>query len=126
MSTIPCDNCENRGWLRVPMDFRGPDGPAQTWCPECNEDKLDYDIRMMRENSKLRRLESALRAVVECKDYESGYVAHHGDCNLYHAWGKGPHPCDCDTRHITEALAALDGNVLDDIVVALNENDEES
>ena len=123
MRTVPCDNCENQGWLRLPIDFRGPDGPAHIWCPKCNESRQDFDERMIRENWKLRRLEKALRAVVECEDYEAGYIAHHGDCNINYAKSENP-PCSCDVRHVTDVLDALSGNVLDDIVAALNEEED--
>ena len=73
---------------------------------------------LLREVKKLRRLERALRDIVEDDSYEAGYIAHSGDCNTNHAWGADP-PCDCYVADVHKALDALKGTVLDDIVEAL-------
>lgn len=73
---------------------------------------------LMREVKKLRRLEQAVRCIVEDEGPGAGHIAHADDCNSYHAWGADP-PCDCYVKDVHQALDALDGTVLDDIVEAL-------
>ena len=73
---------------------------------------------VLRELKKLRRLEVALRDVVENKSQGSGYLAHADDCDSYHAWGPDA-LCDCHVFDVHQALDALKGTALDDIVEAL-------
>ncbi len=56
----------------------------------------------------LRELEKTYRIIAEDKDYGAGGLGHHEDCNLWHAWGKGPHDCDCYVKDVMAALKALD------------------
>jgi len=77
-----------------------------------------------REVKKLRTLHKAIVDMEATLSYESAYIACAESCNTNHAWGPGPHNCDCPAKTVHEALAALNGTVLDDIVEALEETDE--
>lgn len=79
-------------------------------------DAFDLIETLRRRNKKLERLYKALKVVVDDEEYEAGYVSHHGDCNKNHAWGAGPHKCDCYVGEVHKALEALSGTVLDDLV----------
>lgn len=74
---------------------------------------------LLREVKKLRRLEQAVRTIVEDDDYEAGGIGHHGSCNTNHAWGSNANYCDCYAKDVHQALEALSGTILDDIVDAL-------
>ncbi|MGE3483578.1 MAG: hypothetical protein AB7L09_02480 [Nitrospira sp.] len=71
-----------------------------------------------RELKKLRRLEKAIRAVVEDRSYGGGGLRHSDCCNTWHSWNAEP-PCDCYIADIHSALDALKQSPLDDIVDAL-------
>lgn len=73
---------------------------------------------ILREVKKLRRLHQAIKSIVEDESHEAGYIGHAGDCNSVMGWGLDC-KCDCYVLDVHQALEALNGSVLDDIVDAL-------
>jgi hypothetical protein len=82
-------------------------------------DKEDIED-LLREVKKLRRLHQAVKAIVDDDDYEAGHIACAGNCNAVMGWGPNA-TCDCYVKDVHQALDALNGTVLDDIIEALGD-----
>ena len=84
------------------------------------QDDRDNLDDLLREVKKLRRLEKSIRCIVDDQHEGAGRIGHTDDCNSVMGWGNNCR-CDCYVDDVYQALDALKGSVLDDIVAELND-----